>query len=245
MDEITYVFIDGAYLQETFRETILSTFGDEYEIDLLSLKHETRSRRAFYYDCLDNIQKQGENQADFNARVHQKEAYLDSIRSLEGFHVKEGFLQPGRNKQQKEVDVLLAVDMMWHAFHRNMTRAVLISGDRDFKPVVQSVAQSGTYVEVWFRKQSGSRPLAREADNFVSLDIEKMTYLAKRKIGDPRGKKFPIYKLFAGGIFEDPAKQVDKLILTKCTRPAYQTPEIKPFPRFLGVFIRSMHTRFV
>jgi uncharacterized LabA/DUF88 family protein len=37
---------------------------------------------------------------------------------------------------------------MNHSFRRNMTKAVLIAGDQDFKPVVESLVQAGTWVTV-------------------------------------------------------------------------------------------------
>src|SRR5271157_5271210 len=179
MEEVTYLFIDGGYVRCAFRDTINALFGSQYAFDFARLKDIVRARRAFYYDCVDNLMKQGESQTIFDARVQSQEEFLDSIRSLEGFHVREGFLSPGRLKQQKEVDVILAVEMMSHSSNRNMTKAVLVSGDRDFTPVVQSVAQAGTYVEVWFRKETGSKELAREADHVVHLDIQMFAALTK------------------------------------------------------------------
>ncbi len=61
--------------------------------------------------------------------------------------------------------------MMNHAFSRNMTKAILISGDRDFRPVVQSVAGTGTYVEVMYRRETGSKDLGRAADMVSYLDL--------------------------------------------------------------------------
>lgn len=191
MTDITYLFIDGGYLKRVFQETVGKIFGDQYEIDYWAIKQELRSRRAFYYDCVDNIPIEGESDADFEARVQQQEEYLDFIDSLEGFHVRRGHLSRGRTKQQKEVDVLLAVDMMSHSFNRNISKAVLISGDRDFKPVVQSIAMAGTYVEVMFWKKTGSKELGREADNVNLLDMVQLVRWAKIEESEDRNRHFP------------------------------------------------------
>jgi uncharacterized LabA/DUF88 family protein len=58
--------------------------------------------------------------------------------------VRQGWLSPGKKRQQKEVDVLLAVDMLTRSFYKNMTKAVLLAGDRDFKPVVEVVELAWT-----------------------------------------------------------------------------------------------------
>jgi hypothetical protein len=62
---------------------------------------------------------------DYTLRVQQQEERLDAIDSLEGFHVRRGHLayrkrrRQEEQKGQKEIDVLLAVDMMTNSF--NMT----------------------------------------------------------------------------------------------------------------------------
>jgi uncharacterized LabA/DUF88 family protein len=191
MQEITYIFIDGAYLRTTYRETVRKLFGDQFEIDFSAIKNSTVARRAFYYDCIDYAKKDTETAADCDARVRKQEEYLDTIDALEGFHVRRGHLAHGRMKQQKEVDVLLAVDMMNHAFSRNMTKAVLISGDRDFRPVVQSVTAAGTYVQVMYRKETGSRDLGKAADLVSDLDLVTLINWTRIEAGDNRGAHFP------------------------------------------------------
>jgi uncharacterized LabA/DUF88 family protein len=93
----------------------------------------------------------------------------------------------------------MSYDMMQNAFHRNMTKAILVSGDRDFKPVVQSVAQAGTYVEVWFKKETGSTDLARETDNLVYLDLRRLAEFTNRDPDDHRGNRFPRHSDFGWG----------------------------------------------
>jgi uncharacterized LabA/DUF88 family protein len=38
--------------------------------------------------------------------------------------------------------------MMNHAIRQNMRRAVLVTGDADFKPLVESMVQIGMFVEI-------------------------------------------------------------------------------------------------
>ena len=200
MSDIVYIFIDGGYLKRAYKDTIGTLFGDYFEIDYYQIKNSILARRAFYYDCVDDTRRKGESDADFQARVQKQEEHLDAIDALEGFHVRRGYLAPGRLNQQKEVDVLLAVDMMNHAFSRNMTKAVLISGDRDFRPVVQGVAiTAGTYVEVMYRKETGSKPLGRAADLVRYLDcIQLIQWTAVLHPARTNGRLFqlPTSELF-------------------------------------------------
>src|SRR5262249_1181531 len=137
-------FIDGGYLQGVYRDLFVPIFGPAYLVDYKSVMEFFGARRAYLYDCLDDERKSGESQADFDARVKQQQEIFDVIDRVEGVHVRYGTLTPGRRRQQKEVDVLLSVDMLTHSFSKNMDAAVLLSGDRDFRPVVESVVRLGT-----------------------------------------------------------------------------------------------------
>jgi uncharacterized LabA/DUF88 family protein len=166
----TYAFIDGAYFREVTSELIQKMFGVEPEIDyrslLMSLRHSASPlRRVFYYDCLDDIQKNGESAEDFETRVQAQRVAFDLIQSTEGFHVRLGSLSgKGNRKRQKKVDVLLAVEALDHAFRRNMAQVCLITGDLDFSPLVDSLVKLGTYVKVMYEPKSAARELYAAAD---------------------------------------------------------------------------------
>jgi uncharacterized LabA/DUF88 family protein len=187
----TYLFIDGAYLQTVYRDLFTPLFGDGYLVDYRVVKESFGARRAYLYDCLDDVQQAGESEVDFKARVERQEARFDAIDKVEGVHVRYGYLSPGKKRQQKEVDVLLAVDMLTHAFNKNMDEAVLLSGDRDFKPVVESLVRLGTLVKVAYDPRTGSRPLARAADNEMEIDINVLCGWIKLDKYEDRGKHFP------------------------------------------------------
>ena len=71
------------------------------------------------------------------------------MREIDALHVRTGKLA-SRRKRQKQVDVLLAVDMLTHSHLRNTKNAVLLSGDSDFVPLVQAVIQQGTFVSLLY-----------------------------------------------------------------------------------------------
>ena len=144
---------------------MLGLFGVKGELDFRELKRLIGAGKVFYYDCLDDKPRENENQDDFERRIRESEDFFNSVQSLDGYHVIYGTLAGKPEKlRQKEVDVQLAVDMLTHAFHKNMTRAGLISGDLDFRPVVKSLVYLGTYVTVHHEKHSEARDLYRAAD---------------------------------------------------------------------------------
>ena len=112
-----------------------------------------------------------------------------------------------RNKRQKQVDILLAVDVMNHAARRNTSAVHLITGDQDFKPLVQALVDMGLYVTVRGDFRHTSMELAEAADYFEPLRLS--TYLSwSRKTTqaileppsrDQRSRNYHGYELIASG----------------------------------------------
>ena len=163
-----YLFVDGGYLQMVWRERMVPFIGEQLQISYprLLLCAGMYVRKALYYDCLDDIARDGEPEEEYRRRVERQEKVFNEIRSLDRYHVQLGTLRgTQRRRRQKGVDVLLTVDMLTNAFRQNFTNAVLLAGDLDFKPVVQSLVQSGTDVLVLWDARSGSEELAFAADS--------------------------------------------------------------------------------
>ncbi len=163
----TYLFIDGGYLRKVADELMQALFGVPADIDLAAVRRNLspHPRRVFYYDCLNDVRKDGESETDFDPRVQKQQVAFDAIQSLDGFHVRLGSVS-GKNRKirQKKVDVLLAVDALDHAFRKNMEQVFLIAGDLDFVPLVDSLIRLGTYVRVIYQAKSAARGLYSAAD---------------------------------------------------------------------------------
>jgi hypothetical protein len=171
MPDQTYLFIDGAYARKIYRRAMLAVFGVAAEPDPRRLIESGPGPyfRVYFYDCLHERRGDQESDGDYENRVAALEAYFSEIGALSGVHVRLGTIT-GRKPRQKEVDILLAVDMLTHGFNRNMTHAVLLAGDLDFRPVVQALVRSGVFVQVLFEKRSGSRRLHGAADFGIELN---------------------------------------------------------------------------
>src|SRR5262249_21955989 len=145
------------------------------EIDFVEIKGQAQAKRVFLYDCVDDDQRSGESDTDFKARLDAQDATFDRIKSQRGFHIRLGSLKGGgKRRLQKEVDVLLAVDMLTHGFNGNMGKAVLVDGDLDFRPVVESLVRAGVFVEVWYEPRSAARELPGAADYGRKLDFSAL-----------------------------------------------------------------------
>lgn len=87
---------------------------------------------------------------------------------------------------QKGVDVLLAVDMMNHAINKNMGKAILLSGDGDFTPLVQSIVQLGVFVQIIADKTTVSSRLTWVADEYMKLTFQNYYQMSTRVLQNKR-----------------------------------------------------------
>jgi uncharacterized LabA/DUF88 family protein len=160
--ETTYLFVDGGYLRGVLNGLSRDLFHVPIELSPQSLSNGFR--KVFYYDCPPE-QRDNEPSDDFAQRSGQYESWLGRLRETPGVHVVEGSTSGRRKQRQKQVDVAIAVDMLSHSHRQNMTQATLLSGDLDFKPVVDALVRDGMWVTVWCEQASASRELWLSADS--------------------------------------------------------------------------------
>lgn len=171
----TYIFIDAGYLRQVMEQALVPFVGAPLGIRWESLLVTFSGKRAFYYDCLDELPRQGESDSELQERLQGQSRLIDEINAAPGLFVRLGSLRgDARRRRQKEIDVLLAVDMLTHSHNRNMSRAVLIAGDLDFKPVVEALVMQGTLVTVVSDLRSTSRDLANAADRHEPLSLRTL-----------------------------------------------------------------------
>src|SRR6266851_5400747 len=137
MADQTYLFIDGEYVRQRHREAMQDFFGVEGELEISPMMQQARATRAYFYDAIDYTRGTHESEQEWQHRVLSQEQFFSHVRSLWGFHVRPGSVRRGKKREQKEVDVLLAVDMLAQGFRGSMSKAILVAGDVDFRPAVE------------------------------------------------------------------------------------------------------------
>lgn len=130
---------------------------------------------VYFYDCIDDLRKPSESDAAYKARLDRQAHGFQAIGLLDGFFLRLGSVRGSpNNKRQEEVDVLLAVDMLTHAHRRSTERMTLVSGDLDFKPVVEAVVELGVRIAVACEAKGGSVDLALAADRRQLLSLASL-----------------------------------------------------------------------
>jgi uncharacterized LabA/DUF88 family protein len=173
MPPVVYLFIDGAYLDELASELGEPYFGEPLQLDYPRLC--VGCKKTFYYDCLP-AKKSNESEGEFADRRDEKRDFFNYLRSLDSWHVNEGVgrWNKKRGSSQKEIDILIAVDMLTHAYRRNMDQIRFIAGDLDFRPLLEAAVGDGMHVTLWYGAQKTNVDLIYAADSKVPIDIYRL-----------------------------------------------------------------------
>ena len=183
------VFLDGAYLRELSRKEFRGV-----AVDYGQLAGRIRDRiaedtvepldilRTYYYDC---PPFQSEPPTDEESRRYGNyRRFTRALSYLPRFEVRLGRLQlQGRRPdgspifRQKQVDLLLGLDLALLSGKNQVTHVALVAGDGDFVPAVRVAKQEGATVWLFHGPRAGvnrrptfSRALYREADARAEMD---------------------------------------------------------------------------
>lgn len=163
MEKITYAFIDGGYVRERLDAAMKEVFGVPGDLAPEAIAPDY-AFKVYFYDCIDEVKRDSESEPQFEARRDAQKEMISRIRSRPGMHLSPGTLSRGRRRTQKEIDVLLTVEMLTHGFNKNMTHAIFVAGDLDFRPVVEALVGIGVFVNLWYEKRSIAEGLIDAAD---------------------------------------------------------------------------------
>jgi uncharacterized LabA/DUF88 family protein len=213
--EITYLFVDGASLSYALQDAS-SRYFSNVPIEIDYSRFGSFFTKIFYYDAIP-VQEQDESEADYKKRIAAKESQLRHIRSFDRYHVYEGEARrrKGRGLEQKKVDVLITVDMLMHSFRGNMHKATLLTGDLDFKPLIDALVQDGMFVTLWYPTQATNDELITAADARQELNIETIHGFASEDFK----KRFPIPTVFLA-----PERQLEGTSLISTSNDAPEGP---------------------
>lgn len=189
--ENNYLFIDGACLRETLKGYSESYFeGNEIKFDFSRLSREYK--KVFYYDS-PPAKKYEETEEQYADRIKPVEEFFIKLNLLDGYHVYEGISRKRRRGiEQKKVDIMIAVDMLNHAFRKNMSQATLLTSDLDFKPLIDALVDNGMYINLWYPVNNTNKELIQAADSSRKFDLptiyEYTLQEFKRSNSIPKGR---------------------------------------------------------
>jgi uncharacterized LabA/DUF88 family protein len=157
-------YVDGAYVRRHLRDVGVSDEFDPSKAAGFIRNYSLLGRsfglvRTYYYDAIDDEADDTESQ--------RLDSYLGRLQALNDTHVVTGSVRRGRGskrREQKGVDVRLAVDALEAALSGSVDGVALVSGDADFVPLVDAIRRAGPHVVVLAFEQGLSRDLRHAAD---------------------------------------------------------------------------------
>ena len=176
------IFIDGSNLYHALKSNFKR--NDLNFTQFTNLLCGSRDLfRIYYYNVLqDQIQRP--------EGYREQQEFLDILRKTPYLEVRLGGMKTAQGVPvEKGIDVMLATDLLYFAWHDFYDVAVVVSGDADFAYALQAVKNMGKYVEVAYFESGVSKDLLEVADNRHTLDRHffKGMWAGKRRARSRRG----------------------------------------------------------
>ena len=172
MPDRVAIFIDGAYLDNVLRVEFQNVRIDFQKLSS-SLAGESNILRTYYYHCA--VYQGNPPTAEESARYSAQRRFFNALEEYPRYTVRLGRLayrgsdSSGRPRyEQKQVDILLGVDLVQLAAKQAIQEAVLVAGDSDFIPAIVAAKSEGVLIRL-YHGSSPHKDLWREADERIQL----------------------------------------------------------------------------
>lgn len=158
-DDKAAVLIDNSYLQKEVIDNLNGRNG-KFQLnykefsDNLCREIDAVRFRTYIYDV----------------SLESNRNFLTSLNLLDRFEIRMGKLQENdKGFRQKQVDIMLAIDMIKLALKNKIQHIILITGDSDFVPAVQYVKEEGVMVHLRHAEKTYSKELSLTCDTSRQL----------------------------------------------------------------------------
>jgi uncharacterized LabA/DUF88 family protein len=177
-EERIMIFIDGSNLFHGIRYLNIKI---NYAKLVEFLRESRRLIRTYFYTAVPQEKDIKKGTPEWESLIRQRR-FLEEL-SLSGIKVKVARLRklPSGEFVEKEVDIMLATDMLSLAYQNAYDTAILVSGDSDFIYTVEEVQRIGKRVENAAFKKTSSHQLRKTCDRFILLDdyVDRFIYEEK------------------------------------------------------------------
>lgn len=129
--------------------------------------------RIFYYDAYPE-RKDSQSTQEYQTEYETKEGLFNTISRQRNFSVRTALTKnKARGKrEQKGVDVLLAIDVLQHAMRGNIDEATVMTSDTDFFPLFEALLQTKTKSNLQYDAEKTSIDLINSVDFSEALTTE-------------------------------------------------------------------------
>jgi len=173
------IFIDGSNIFHAIRQLNIKI---DYTKLVDFLKEDRRLIRSYFYGAVPQEKDLKKHTPEWESFLRQRR-FLEEL-SLQGIKVKTANLRrlPSGEFIEKEVDIMLATDMLSLAYKNVYDTAILVSGDSDFSYTVGEVQSLGKRVENASFEKTSSYILRKVCDRFILLDDYLDRFVVEEKL---------------------------------------------------------------
>ena len=156
------IFIDGSNLYHVLKQNT-----DKQNLDYKKFSEKLCGDRELIRTYYYNIRQES---PDNPKLAESQDRFLNALYETDYLEVKLGiWKQRGQTMVEKGVDVMIASDLIAHAYEDHYDTAILVSGDADFYPALQVVKDTGKQVEVAAFDSNLSSEAARFSDVIIKF----------------------------------------------------------------------------
>ncbi len=104
---------------------------------------------------------------------NEKKKWYNDLTKKSGYKIKASFDKKLIHKTiEKKIDVKMAIDIISNAYENNFDKAIIVSGDGDFIPVLKKLKKINKAFEIWAFKYSLANKMKEEVEsnNLFYLD---------------------------------------------------------------------------
>lgn len=178
------VFIDGGYLDKICKKKFSNDDGEPPEIDLgklgqlLASKANAKLKKTYFYHCPPYISPSPTEEE--RGRQSNYDKFIEALENLDKFQVRLGNLRKFYDEngepeyEQKGVDVRIAIDAIKLALKSRINKAIFLTGDSDFVPVIEAIKDEGIDTILFYHESSIHRNLLKTVDTKKTIDEDLM-----------------------------------------------------------------------
>lgn len=158
-----YMFVDGAFLRGFINEMRSQAEKEYGAVKVNYQRIAGSSDRILFYDAYPE-RKPSQSDADFQKEMIDTEDFFQHLSELSNFNVRPALTKRGKKREQKGVDVLLAIECLMHSIRGNIDEATIVTSDLDFFPLFEALLQTKTRSLLRYQIERTSSELISVAD---------------------------------------------------------------------------------
>ena len=165
--ERTIIFIDGSNIFHAIRALNIKI---DYNKLVRFLSKDKYLIRAYYYSSMPRVEDVDRDTPEWDSLMRQRK-FISELKNM-GIKPRMANLRKLSSGEwlEKEVDIMLATDMLALAFRDAYDTAILVSGDSDFCYTVETIQDLGKRVVNATFKRNSSPLLRAVCDEVIILD---------------------------------------------------------------------------